>query len=322
MYGDPCILPKGGIVVRLLWNYIVKDEGKRRSRNCCDGSKRAATRLHNLVNTYSSCIGIPIYRLFSALSTALGYTQYGGDARDAYTHSPPPSVPCFARIDDAYAKWYLNRFGIVLDKNLVLPIQHALQGHPEAGVLWENHINNILTSKEFNFKSTRHEPNIYVGYFSGKKVLMRRQVDDFSVACDDPKIAEKIFDMIGITLKLPSETSIPFAKQGIISKYNGIDVLQSRDYVKLSCESYIDKLLVAHGWEVPRRTDECTLSKHFEPLPQNVIPQLYNDIGPPEYTKAHSDLESSMKFSYRALLGELLYAFVISRPDIGYVLAT
>ena len=322
MYGQPCILPKGGIVVRLLWNYIVKDEDERRSRNCCDGSPRAAPRLHSLVNTYSSCIGIPIYRLYSALSTALGYTQYGGDARDAYAHSPPPSVPCFARIDDAYAEWYKARFDVVLDKNLVLPIQHALQGHPEAGVLWEHHINAILTGKPLHFTSTRHEPNIYVGKFSGKLILLCRQVDDFSIACDDPKIADAIYDIIGHALKLPGESTVPFVKQGVVSKYNGIDVLQSRDYTKLSCETYIEKLLVAHGWDTPHKSDGCVLSKHFEPLPQNLIPQLYTDVGPTEHTADHQKLEDCMQFAYQALLGELLYAFVISRPDIGYALVT
>lgn len=224
MYGTPCELPKDGIVVRLLWNYIVKDEGVRRSRNCCDGSERAAPKLHKLVNTYSSCIGIPIFRLFSALATALGYTQYGGDARDAYAHSPPPSVPCYARIDDAYQEWYKERFGILLDKKLVLPIQHALQGHPEAGVLWETHINKILTGRDLNFVATRHEPNIYVGKRSGKMVLLCRQVDNFSIACSDPKIAEDIYNKIGLALKLPGEKSIPFVQQGVVEKYNGIDV--------------------------------------------------------------------------------------------------
>ena len=36
-------------------------------------------------------------------------------------------------------------------------VQHALQGHPEAGKLWEKHITSILTSSEFGIKSTTHE---------------------------------------------------------------------------------------------------------------------------------------------------------------------
>lgn len=77
-----------------------------------------------------------------------------------------------------------------------------------------------------------------------------------------------------------------------------------------------------HGWSTPSENDNCVLSRHFEPLPQNVIQQLYDNIGPMEHTQEHSALEKNMQFSYRALLGELLYAFVISRPDIGYALVT
>ena len=54
-----------------------------------------------------------------------------------------------------------------------------------------------------------------------------------------------------------------------------------------------------------------TFLKHFEPLAQYVIAHLFTDSGPAEYTKEHNDLESDMNFSYRALLGELLCAFVI-----------
>jgi hypothetical protein len=41
-----------------------------------------------------------------------------------------------------------------LDRNIVLPVLHALQGHPESGKLWKEHINNILTLPELNFQST------------------------------------------------------------------------------------------------------------------------------------------------------------------------
>jgi len=36
--------------------------------------------------------------------------------------------------------------------------------------------------------------------------------------------------------------------KGIGTKYNGLDVLQTWNYIKLHCESYIDKILLSHGW--------------------------------------------------------------------------
>jgi hypothetical protein len=103
MYGKPCRPPKGAIVLRSHWQYRVKTSGKRRSRNCCDGSLRAAPRLHAMAETYASCIEHPVFRLFLALSAAQNYQIFGGDAQDAFAHSPAPTVPTYVAIDDAYS---------------------------------------------------------------------------------------------------------------------------------------------------------------------------------------------------------------------------
>jgi hypothetical protein len=126
------------------WEYRIKRDGTRRSRQCCDGSPRAAPALHRLVSTYSSCVEQPIQRLFYALAAQLNYHVFGGDAKDAYAHSPPPKVPTYVHVDDAYADWYHARCGNPVDRTLVLPVQHALQGHPESGKRWEDHINSNL----------------------------------------------------------------------------------------------------------------------------------------------------------------------------------
>ena len=42
--------------------------------------------------------------------------------------------------------------------------------------------------------------------------------------------------------------------------------------------------------------------------------------GPLENTKEHHELQHRMGFSYRQLLGELMYAYVICRLDISYAI--
>ena len=144
------------------WQYHIKRDGTRRSRNCCDGSPRSAPQLHGVTSTYSLCVEQPIQRLFFALmSTLKGYKIYGGDAKDAFAHSPPPTIPTFVSIDDAYAEWYKWKYNVDLDRSKVLPVLHALQGHPESGKLWEKYINSFLTSDELGFKPTTHDRTIY-----------------------------------------------------------------------------------------------------------------------------------------------------------------
>jgi len=44
-------------------------------------------------------------------------------------------MPTFMKSDDAFCDWYLERTGVLLDKDLVLPVLRTLQGHPEAAQL-------------------------------------------------------------------------------------------------------------------------------------------------------------------------------------------
>ncbi len=321
MYGTPCKPPPGAIVLSPHWQYRIKTSGKRRSRNCCDGSPRAAPKLHAMAETYASCVEQPIGRLFLALSAALNYVIYGGDARDAFAHSPAPKIPTFIRIDDAFADWYQAKFGKPIDRRHVLPIQHALQGHPEAARLWEEHITSIL--HDLGFRSTTHERNIYIAHLDGTPILLLRQVDDFALASPDPAIATTIFDAIGKKLQLPGETSPPFEQLGLMSSFNGVDVHQTRDYIKLSCTSYLRRLLAGHNWETPGEFESKIGSRPTEPIPASCIAALYTTpAGPCEHTQEHAKLEHDMGFAYRSLLGEILYAYVTARVDIGYAITT
>lgn len=133
----------------------MKPNGTRKARNCCDGSAKAAPQLRAAAQTYASCVEQPCMRIFFALSASLGMTVYSADATNAYANSPAPTVPTYVRIDDAFADWYLAKHGKAIDRNMVLPVLHALQGHPEAGALWEKTINSLLS--DLSFVSTTHE---------------------------------------------------------------------------------------------------------------------------------------------------------------------
>ena len=318
MYGSPVKRPPGATVLRPHWQYRVKGDGTRRSRNCCDGSPRAAPVLHGIAKTHSSCVEQPIQRLFFALAANMSYLVYGGDAQDAYAHSPPPAEPTYVAIDDAYADWYENKYGKKIDRSLVLPVLHALQGHPESGRLWEEHINPILES--IGFRHTTHDRCIYSAVIDDVPILLLRQVDDFSLASPTEEIAKRIYKTIGDRLQLPSEAHAPFKYLGLIDEFNGVNVEQSRDSIAISCHGYISRVLKAHGWSTPDNKDPSVHKP--TPLPTDCIPQLYKDVGPAEGTTEHADKAANHGFAYRTLLGELLYAYVTCRPDIGYAITT
>jgi len=237
MYGEPVRKPPGAIVLRPHWQCSIKRDGTRRSRNCFDDSPRSAPLLHGIASTYSSCVEQPAQQLFFALAARENYRVHGGDTQDAYADSPPPETPTFVSIDNTYADWYEHCFKKKLDRSLVLPVLHVLQGHPESGKLWEKHITAILRLPKFGFKSTTHDKSIYSATFEGTKILQLHQVDNFAVACPNEDLAKRLCAQIGKALQLPSKDMPPFKYLGLIKDFNGLDVVQYSDAIKLFVRS-------------------------------------------------------------------------------------
>ena len=108
-------------------------------------------------------------RLFLAITANEDLKIYGSDAKDTYAHSPAPDVPTFVTIDDQYADWYKHTFNKKINRSLVLPVQRALQGHPESGHLWEKYVNQILFSDELRLQMTTHDRTTYTTTFKGER---------------------------------------------------------------------------------------------------------------------------------------------------------
>jgi hypothetical protein len=201
--GEPILRPKcnskGGPpnILRIQWSCCVKTDGRRKARTCINGLKRAAPWLRDTAQTYASCIEQPCMKLFFALCVLLGMIVTYGDVDNAYQNSPSPTEPCHLEADEAYCSWYKKRFGKDIDpKRYVIPALRAIQGHPEAGRLWQDFILQILQSPPLNFTTKTHERNLYRGIIDGKLVLVARQVDDFAIGCTCTKTANRLIAII------------------------------------------------------------------------------------------------------------------------------
>ena len=133
----------------------------------------------------------------------------------------------------------------------MLSLSTVLQGHPEAGVLWERLITEILIDK-MGFRNTIHKRNIYAGTIDGTDVLVCCQVDDFAVGAESLATAELFITKIHEHVQAECAAMGIETEGGLYQRYNGIDIFQTRNYVKLSCESYIDRMLQTHGWDALR----------------------------------------------------------------------
>ncbi len=61
-----------------------------------------------------------------------------------------------------------------------------------------------------------------------------RQVDDFAIAAPNERTANILLDM------LDEKLTMPIKRQGLLDMFNGVDVTQTKDYVKVDCHTYID----------------------------------------------------------------------------------
>jgi hypothetical protein len=86
--------------------------------------------------------------------------------------------------------------------------------------------------------------------------------------------------------------------QDTLESYNGIDVNQRREYVKISCQSYLTRMLKTNGWDKPSPTEKSD-SKPIEALAASTTEELSTLIGPTEGTTENGTLEKEIGLSYR-----------------------
>ena len=140
--------------------------------------------------------------------------------------------------------------------------------------------------------------------YKDSTVLLAGQVDNFALACIDNDTACGITTHIGKHIHLPSDAVIPIAFQGIITSYNRCDVLQTTDYIKISSESYLQRVLKSHAWEMPSKCESLLTSMPRSPLSDDKAKLLCSVApGPKEGTKEHVALARTVGYGYCNLWG-------------------
>ncbi len=159
---------------------------------------------------------------------------FGAYVSNAFAKAPPPKQGFYIHPNCAFHEWWVkHKKRLPIPPNHVIPILLAMQGHLESPHLWEKHADTIL--RELGLTPTVHEPCLYLGIINSQRVISKHQVDDFAIAALDAKTADILLDM------LDDKLTIPIKRQGFLDMYNGIDVYQTRDYIKIASTSFVDK---------------------------------------------------------------------------------
>jgi hypothetical protein len=303
MFGDPCPRPYFAVVLRSIWSYMLKWNGKRKARHCCDGRPLRDERFRRLESVYTACISQVGMKIFLATAALLNYIILDLDAVNAFGQAGSLYDIIYLEIDQQYRDWYKSRKGKDIPVGWVLPVKGSLQGHPDSGEVWQTRVNEVLES--YKFKTTTHEPCHYRGIFQDKDILICRQVDDMLIAGEDMAIVRKFAEELAKHLKITiGDKSSTY--------YNGSDILQTREGIKLYCATYIRKLQKAHGW------NEVSTRKSLEPIDPKMVKELESTVGPDIESKEGKELRKQNGFNYRGVVGEIVYANITGRPDYTF----
>jgi hypothetical protein len=126
-----------------------------------------------------------------------------------------------------------------------------------------------------------------LGEIEGNRVLFKRQVDDFLLAAHSAATANKVWDLINEHLRMPMK------RYGLVSMYNGLDILQSRWYVKISIKTWLAIMMepyLADWLDVPT----TPMPTPFGPN-ESFIKRLYTTEGNPD-KKIQAQLEKQFRF--------------------------
>jgi hypothetical protein len=233
--------------------------------------------------------------LFYAIAAAENLLMFGSDVSNAFAEAPPPKQGFYIRPDKAFHEWCVkHKHCPPIPPGDVIPVLSAMQGHPESPRLLEKHADVIL--RELGLKPTVHEPCLYSGTVDGKQIVFMRQVDNFAIAAPDERTSDILLDMID------EKQSNPLKRKGLLDMYNGIDILQTKDYIKIDVHSYIQKFCSKYEdtWlsKVPL-TKNCPTPLPTDP---NWIKKFNSAIGPSEF-KAQQELATKMQIKYKSGVG-------------------
>jgi hypothetical protein len=310
MFGLPQTIDEDAAVFPLVWTYNVKTlDGCKKAPCICEGSP-CTGQATILDETYTNCVDQTSSQVFYGIAAAEKLLIFGADISNAFAEAPPPKQGFYIYPDRAFQEWWVNhKHNLPLANGEVIPILSAMQGHPESPYLWEKHADTIL--RNIGLIPTVHELCLYLGIIDGKQIIFKCQVDYFAIAAPDEQMANILLDMIY------DELSIPMKQQGFLDMYNGIDVLQTRNYIKISCKTFINKICdkYLNSWM------QNFTSTEDQPTPLPTDPTGFKKfnaaIGDPD-PKVQVKLVKNMQLTYWSGVEELIWAMTTTRPNLAY----
>lgn len=276
-----------------------KRDGIRKSRMYVQGFRQVPGIDFDL--SYSPTISHGGFRLFCVISVIMCTYKGAADAISAYTQSElPPNERVWVRMPKNYRKY--DEHG----QELAALLGQSLYGLVQSGRNWWLKLSMWLEA--FGFIVAFSEPCLYVLRDEDSFMVMATYVDDMPWGSNDMKLVRKVFEAM-------EKDGFKLTWHEGLDEVLGAQLKEVSDGIILHQGDYINKMVGAHLEEMTKYED--TLRNTVD-TPCNSY--LGKDVIEAQDEKERIKAELDPKFGtkYRGLVGSLLYAAVVSNPDISY----
>ena len=122
-----------------------------------------------------------------------------------------------------------------------------------------------------------------------------KQVDNFAVPCQDRETAQ--------------------AELSLLTQFNGVNITQTRHYIKMSNAFYLKKIFQNHAWLEKDEFPPATF-----PIPIKADAQYARDLetADPFMDQECHVYKNQIGFTYQEGIGEVIYTLVTCQPDISF----
>jgi hypothetical protein len=271
----------------LKWVFTVKydDQGfltQFKARICVRGDLQPADTLQN---TYAATLAARSFRTMMAIAAEKNWDIRSFDVIQAFLYAlrDPDGRPVVCELPEGYE-----------EDGMVVELERALYGLRDSPVLWYREFSAAL--RALGMECSGEEPCLF--YNKERTVYVLFYVDDYLVM--NPPSARSKADKIVDSLKAKYEVK----DQGDISVFLGIRVLRDRQH---------SKMWLVHDQYLEKIAKKYTLDD-ISWLPAIPLPNL-------ELQKHMGTATKAQIKEFQELVGSILYAAIMTRPDAAYAAA-
>lgn len=228
------------------------------------------------------------YRILLALAAQLDWQLAQWDVDAAFTN---------AHISEEIYIYQPEGFDDGTDT--VLRLDKALYGLRQAGMAWNRHLNDILTTK-VGFRQLVSESCVYLWEGGSERAVMVMHVDDMLIGGTNNTLLNNLFKQISRFFGMKDRGRLSWALGTRVSYPKEGGVTLDQDF-------YLSSMLERFHMQNAR--------SYSTPMQPNV--RLLKSQSP----KTDAERAETADVPFKAIVGSLLYAANVSRPDISYAVS-